>query len=140
MDADEFLKQVRPAARQSKIAPHLADIRKLRGSGCTLEQVCEFLEKNGVKVSVAGLSAYLRRQDGKQAASSGLHNPQTQKTEAKPASVEVANGDKVSTQEIAGEEDLGGLSEKARRERRATTFIKETPSNTILGKLKKESN
>lgn len=87
MDADEFLKQVRPAARQSKLAPHLADIRKLRSSGCTLEQVCEFLEKNGVTVSVAGLSAYLRRQDGKQVAGSGLHNPQTATSAGEQAAV-----------------------------------------------------
>jgi hypothetical protein len=63
MDAEEFLKQVNPAVRRSKLAPHLEDIRKLRGSGCTLEQVCAFLASNGVTVSVAGLSSYLLRQE-----------------------------------------------------------------------------
>lgn len=65
MNAEEFLKQVRPAGRRSRLVPFMADIRKLRQHGCTLEQVCEFLAANQVHITVAGLSAYLRRQDEK---------------------------------------------------------------------------
>ncbi len=62
MDADAFLQQVRPGSQRSRLAPFLAEIRKLRDAGCTLEQVVEFLAKNGVTITVAGLSAYLLRQ------------------------------------------------------------------------------
>lgn len=47
MDADAFLQQVRPGSQRSRLAPFLAEIRKLRDAGCTLEQVVEFLAKNG---------------------------------------------------------------------------------------------
>lgn len=70
MKADEFLERVTPATQRSKFAPFLADIRKLRAAGCTLEQVCEFLLANGVKKpTVSNLSAYLRRQSGEVAGS-----------------------------------------------------------------------
>ncbi|MDE2600437.1 MAG: hypothetical protein KGL40_12525 [Rhodocyclaceae bacterium] len=65
MDADAFLKQVRPGSQRSRLAPFLVEIRKLRDAGCTLEQVVEFLAKNGVTITVAGLSVYLLRQAAK---------------------------------------------------------------------------
>ncbi len=65
MDADEFLKRVEPAAKRSRLAPFLDDIKKLRGEGCTLDQVREFLAANGVTISVAGLSKFLKRQEEK---------------------------------------------------------------------------
>ncbi len=48
MDANEFLKKVTPAGQRSRLAPFWNDITKLRQSGCTLEQVCEFLAANGL--------------------------------------------------------------------------------------------
>lgn len=65
MDANEFLKKVTPAAQRSRLAPFWNDITKLRGSGCTLEQVCEFLAANGVQISIAGLSKYIKRREEK---------------------------------------------------------------------------
>lgn len=62
MDANEFLKLVSPAGKKSRLAPFLNDIEKLRTAGCTLEQVQDFLQRNGITISVSGLSAYLRRQ------------------------------------------------------------------------------
>lgn len=66
MDADDYLKAVPPASRRSKLAPWLADIRKLRANGYTLEQVREFLSQNGVEISIAGVSAYVKRMEARQ--------------------------------------------------------------------------
>lgn len=62
MDVNEFMQQVRPAGKRSRIAPFLSEILTLRERGFSLEQVREFLSRNGVEVSVGGLSAYLSRQ------------------------------------------------------------------------------
>lgn len=61
MDAKEFLQQVTPAAKRSRLAPFMQDIEMLRSAGCSLAQVQEFLKINGVVISRAGLSAYLLR-------------------------------------------------------------------------------
>jgi len=65
VDANEFLKKVTPAGQRSRLAPFWNDITKLRQSGCTLEQVCEFLATNGVQMSIAGLSKYIKRREEK---------------------------------------------------------------------------
>ena len=71
MDADEYLKQVLPAGRQSRLAPFHADLLKLRDAGCTLEQLQDFLARNQVTMSIKGIAAYLQRhaQPGKRASS-----------------------------------------------------------------------
>lgn len=63
VDADEFLKQIKPAAKRSRLGPWSADIDKLRQNGCSLEQVREFLAINGVVVSVAAISKFIKRQE-----------------------------------------------------------------------------
>lgn len=118
MDANEFLKKVKPAAQRSRVAPFWNDITKLRGSGCTLEQVCEFLAANGVQISIAGLSKYIKRREEKgeterargpvsegkpepvsapNPGGSGLHNP---KEEAPPAPVVASTGGKARTEQV----------------------------------------
>lgn len=62
MDADSFLKQNAPRPR-SAMADYWDDIKKLRAAGCTLEQVREFLAANGVTVSVAAISKYIKRRE-----------------------------------------------------------------------------
>lgn len=62
MDADSFLKQNAPRPR-SAMADYWDDIKKLRAAGCTLEQVREFLAANGVAVSVAAISKYIKRRE-----------------------------------------------------------------------------
>jgi hypothetical protein len=63
MDADEFLKQVHPAAKRSRLAPFHDDIIKLRDRGYTLQQICDFLKLNNINISLAGLSKYLKKED-----------------------------------------------------------------------------
>lgn len=63
MDANEFLRNVTPAVKRSRLVPYWEDIAKLRASNCTLDQVCGFLRKNGVHISIAGLSKYIKRRE-----------------------------------------------------------------------------
>lgn len=65
MNVEEFLQKSKPSVRKSAVAPFLADVRTLRTAGYSLAQVCEYLASNNVQISVAGLSAYLRRIDSK---------------------------------------------------------------------------
>ncbi|MCL9842444.1 hypothetical protein PP715_23975 [Ralstonia solanacearum] len=61
MSAADFLKQVTPAARRSKLFPWAADIRMLRDAGCSLSQIRAFLAQNGVSVAVSTLNAFIAR-------------------------------------------------------------------------------
>ena len=73
MDALEFLSKVTPGKQHSRLTPFLADITLLRQHGCTLEQVCEFLATNDVRISVAGLSKFIKRREEGPATSPALH-------------------------------------------------------------------
>lgn len=61
MDANEFLRNVTPGVKRSRLAPFWTEITKLRNGNCTLAQVCEFLDKNDVHISIAGLAQYIKR-------------------------------------------------------------------------------
>lgn len=63
MNTDEFLKKIKPAAKRSLLAPWWKEIRELREKNCTLDQVCKFLSLNGVEITIAGLSKYIKRQE-----------------------------------------------------------------------------
>ena len=63
MDVNEFLRKVTPAAKGSRLVPYWSDVVKLRDSNCTLGQVCGFLRENGVQISIAGLSKYIKRRE-----------------------------------------------------------------------------
>lgn len=99
MDANEFLKKVPPGARRSKLAPWLDDIRNLRASDYTLEQVCTFLEANGVTITIAGLSAYLRRMEAREQ-EQGIKRPT--KPQPSPSSTSTPAGQPAGGQQ-AGE-------------------------------------
>lgn len=63
MDADEFSRTVRPAKLRSRLAPFWLGILKLRNQGYSLAQIREFLSLNNVTISIAGLAAYIKRQE-----------------------------------------------------------------------------
>lgn len=42
---------------------HAGGIRRLRADGYTLAQVCDWLRSEGIEITVAGVSAFLRRQE-----------------------------------------------------------------------------
>lgn len=66
MDANEFAQMFKPGTQRSRLAPFWNDIAQLREGGYTLEQVCRFLAMNGVAITVAGLSTYIKRREGKE--------------------------------------------------------------------------
>jgi hypothetical protein len=61
MTADEFLAQIQPARRRSKLEPWLADLVRLRQAGCTFDQLRQFLAQNQIHISRAAIAAYLAR-------------------------------------------------------------------------------
>ncbi|WP_197339778.1 hypothetical protein [Ralstonia solanacearum] len=92
MSAADFLKQVTPAARRSKLFPWAADIRMLRDAGCSLSQIRAFLAHNGVSVAVSTLNAFIARHLPEEPAAAvvsktaPVEEGTTPKAEAAPAS------------------------------------------------------
>lgn len=127
MDANEFLEKTTPTAQRSRLAPFWNDITMLREKGCTLKQVCEFLAINGVQISIAGLSMYIKRRGG-----------------TTPASTPNANTGHASTAPGAGKsspvDDLDGLDKKQKRERLADKFLGDEvkPKNSLASRLIKQ--
>lgn len=109
MKADEFLKQVQPASKQSRLTPYLDDLKKLREAGCTLKQVQDFLKRNDVIISVGGLAAYLQRQakpkTGKPAAS-GKRNT---KPEAGQPAEEIVGEETTPESQVVGSHNPADL-------------------------------
>lgn len=79
MDADSFLKQNAPRPR-SAMADYWEDIKKLRAAGYTLEQVRSFLAANGVTVSVAAISKYIKRREAEGDTIAKAETPATAET------------------------------------------------------------
>lgn len=67
MDVDEFERTVPVAVPKSPLAPFKDQLSRLRSAGYTLAQLREFLHRNDVQVSIAAISACLRRMQGAQA-------------------------------------------------------------------------
>ena len=65
MDADEYFKTVVPGSKRSALDPYWDVIQRARSEGYTLKQIMEFLASNGVHVGIAGISAYIKRREGK---------------------------------------------------------------------------
>lgn len=61
MTADEFMKIHRVERRVSKIEPYMDEILKLRRNGVSYNGVLKFLALNGVEVTMATLSVYMRK-------------------------------------------------------------------------------
>jgi hypothetical protein len=63
MNLDAFLESVKPKGPRSRMRAFVADIKKLRSLGYSLQQICDYLKSNGVESTVAGVSAFLARED-----------------------------------------------------------------------------
>lgn len=92
MEINEFKKSTRPARTSSPLDKFFSEIFSLRNDGYTLDQIRVFLEKNGITVSRAGLSQYIkRREKAASAASEMAKDPAPEKpkeeTPAKPKGV-----------------------------------------------------
>ena len=147
MDVDEFLRRVTPAAQRSRLAPFWGDINKLRDSGCTLGQVCEFLAANEVQISIAGLSKYIKRREGRTDGAERVHVSEGS-VKGRPVhavSVPTPRSEAAAPRLTPREEipidqpdDLGGLSTKERRERLADQYIKPEATNPLLRNLREK--
>ena len=135
MDANEFLKKVTPAGQRSRLAPFWNDITKLRQSGCTLEQVCEFLAANGVQMSIAGLSKYIKRREekGEQATPKPAFGHDQAARPAAPSHDE----EPPATPDAAGAE-TSPLTTRQRGEALADQYMKPASTNPALKRLNKE--
>ena len=61
LSASEFLRQITPAARRSKLTVWATEIKQLREAGCSLSQIRAFLAHNGLSVAASTLSAFIER-------------------------------------------------------------------------------
>ena len=80
MDAATFFENRPPGFNnRSKISPFRNDILEYKKRGYTLVELQEFLAANGVTISLAGISAYIRRMqlhgshEAKQPSAGGSH-------------------------------------------------------------------
>lgn len=123
MDVNDYMRQVRPAGKRSRIAPFLSEIQTLRERGFSLEQVREFLSTNGVEVSVGGLSAYLSRQG----------------VQGHPASpVPVSPSAATGTSEAIAQGNATAMDAREQREAVANRFISSQTQNTILKRIQEK--
>ena len=65
VDVSTFTAQHAPAARRSRIAEFDAQVQELRARDYTIAQVCKFLALNGLHITTAALSHYLRQRRAK---------------------------------------------------------------------------
>jgi hypothetical protein len=61
MDPDQFLAGITPSAKRSKLTPYRSDIAKLRNSGCSLQQICDYLSHQNVSIKPSGLAKFLSK-------------------------------------------------------------------------------
>jgi len=62
ISADEFLsRRAKTSGRASRLEPFRQDIKKLRQEGCSFSTILEFLRQNGVEVTQATFSVWLKR-------------------------------------------------------------------------------
>lgn len=59
IETTEFLKKITPSAKKGKLEPFALQILELRAEGCSFKQISEFLNQNGVQVSIAFLSRFV---------------------------------------------------------------------------------
>lgn len=109
MKADEFLKQVRPASKRSRLAPYIDDLIKLREAGCTLKQVQEFLGKNDVLISIGGLAAYLQRQTKPKTGKPAATGKRNTKPEAGQPAEEIVAEEATPESQIVGSHNPADL-------------------------------
>ncbi len=133
MDIEEFEKKVQPRAKRSRLEPFQAQIFELKAKGYANWQVCEWLAANDLKVSQEAVRKFIKSREDK-------GEPVTARTSTvlatKPAAALQVPTPKGESEAPVEDEDLSHLTSRERRERRASQFIKEDSSNSLLKKLK----
>lgn len=139
MDLDDFMKTVAPARPQSRLLPHRDAIQKLRSAGYTLEQICSFLEQNGVSVTLSTLSKFLKPHSAGETPQAAPHVLQQAASDAlvttRPAPVGAATATR-TREELAQEHP--GLSRRQVDEKYVDQFAQRA-ENPLLKRHRKPS-
>ncbi|MGR0113227.1 hypothetical protein [Ralstonia pseudosolanacearum] len=65
---DEFFRSTVPAGTGSKLIDFWPDIEAARAKKYTLSQICEWLARNDISVTIQGLSKFIRTQEARRQA------------------------------------------------------------------------
>jgi hypothetical protein len=65
---DEFFRSTTPAGKGSKLIDFWTEIEAARAKKYTLAQICEWLARNDVSVTIQGLSKFIKTQEAKRCA------------------------------------------------------------------------
>jgi hypothetical protein len=122
MDIDEFAKTQKPVGNRSKLEPFRTQIAELKSMNYSQQQIVEFLQLNGVTVSLNGLRLFLakiNKQPAPPQSSTAIPNTTTETTAAKL-------------------DEFAGLTEKQRREKLGDKYIGNTGRNPLLERIIKD--
>lgn len=138
MDANEYLKKIKPAAHRSRLAPFWNEITKLRQNNCTLDQVREFLAVNGVKISIAGLSNYIKRRGDHPLRRSTDIQPVGAGPEAGTPASNSAGGELPPSPQSQSDEAEPSLDEVLDAKQRDEKFDKYNSQNPLMKRKEKQ--
>ncbi|WP_162897807.1 hypothetical protein [Ralstonia solanacearum] len=80
---DEFFRSTAPAGKGSKLIDFFPEIETARAKKYTLSQICEWLARNDISVTIQGLSKFIRAQEAKRQAELELQS----KSPSKPSAI-----------------------------------------------------
>jgi hypothetical protein len=123
---DDFIRSTEPAYKESRLLPFWEEIRTARARKYTLAQIRQWLNQNGVDISIQGLSRFIIVQTARD---SGL-----QQAEAIEACGAEASRPKPPSEKISAPAG----KRKDRREQTAAQFIRDD-ANSVLNILKDQS-
>lgn len=119
LNAEDFLKQITPSKKGSKLQFFWDDIQILRKNGCSLEQVKEFLKKNNIEITVAGLSKALK----KRAEKNEVFSIPSTTTKPPPESADILGQDAASAASKDEEVDYEALAAGLKTEKTGNGFM-----------------
>lgn len=57
----DFLKEITPARKKSKLKPYQKEIFELRDAGCSFQQITDFLKRNGLEIERETVRAFYNK-------------------------------------------------------------------------------
>jgi DNA-binding transcriptional MerR regulator len=123
---DDFIRSTEPAYKESRLLPFWEEIRIARARKYTLAQIRQWLNQNGIDISIQGLSRFIIVQTARD---NGLH----------PAEAIEAWRPEVSRPKPTSENISAPAAQRRdRREQTAAQFIRDD-ANSVLNILKDQS-
>jgi hypothetical protein len=124
MDITEFMKAHKPLGRHSRLEPFRQQIAELKKQHYSHVQIVEWLQLNGVTISINGLALFLRNSNTIKL------ETDTKVTEAVDESVSTITTNDKSVDEYAG------LTQRQRSEKIADEYIGKAEKNPLLERIK----